>query len=184
MKAVRGITLIELVVVIILIGILAMALSPIMVSSLRAYNNTQNNVVILDKLRYAIERLAREMREVTDNDPDVTTNFALNMSTIAPVFTRDYVSCVDANCSNTTTNTVTVSIDQSASAVTLAYSSPAIDSQVLTDQLKSLTFSYYDKDGVSTISPVNVRYVDISLALVDDNNNTYSQYTRVQLRSR
>ncbi len=64
METVRGFTLIELVISTVVIGIMAMALSPLMLSSLNAYDNTLGNLVLLDKLRYATERLAREIRGV------------------------------------------------------------------------------------------------------------------------
>lgn len=185
MKYVRGFTLIELIIVISVIGIMASALAPIMQSSLRAYDNTLNDLIVLDKLRYATERLAREIREVKDNDTTANTNFAFtSMSTSAPVFTRDYNTCADSTCNTITTVTRTVTVGNAGSTVTLAYSDMSgTGAQVLTDQVSSLAFAYFDKDGVSTASTVDVRYVQISLTL-NQNGNDYTQRTRVELRNR
>ena len=166
MKNARGFTLIEMVAVIIIIAILAAAVAPMALSSLRAYDATLNSITTLDKLRYATERLARELRAVNYNG----TNFIINMSTSAPVFTK--------------TDGVAVTVGNAVPTVTLAYSTiAATPTPVLTDQVSALSFAYYDQDGVSTASSSAVRYVEISLTLAQG-AQLYSQRTRVALRNR
>ena len=70
----RGFTLIEWVISLIVIGILAMVGLPILSSSTRAYSATQEGLSTLSKLRYATERLAREVREVRRN-PSLPTEY-------------------------------------------------------------------------------------------------------------
>lgn len=163
-----GFTLIEAVVAIVVLGLLTVAAMPMLENALRAYQATNNSVAILGKLRYATERLARELREVRHNG----ASYDLNMSATAPVFTR-----VDG----ATTRVVTVA--QGGGAVTLSYDTPAVNpAPILTDELGTLSFSYFDQDGVATASSVAVRSVEIYLALVRG-GATYEQRTRVALRN-
>jgi len=184
MQRTRGFTLIEMVIVTIIIGIMAAVLSPLMLSSLRAYSETVDDVAVLDKLRYATERLAREIREV--NYDSATTSYLFISSVAAPsnsmTFTRSYYDAAGA----VTTRNVTAG--NTGSAVTLAYSDIAGNApQVLTDELGAagnLAFSYFQQDGATpATSNIDVRYVQINLTLLH-NGNTYPQRTLVELRNR
>lgn len=167
-----GFTLLEAVAAIVVLGLLIVASMPMLENALNAYTATNNSVAILGKLRYATERMARELREVRHNG----ASYDLNMSLTAPVFTR-----VD----NVTTRVVTIA--QGGGVVTLNYDAPVLvpvnPVPVLTDELGTLTFSYIDEDGVATVSAVNVRAVEIYLTLVRG-GATYEQRTRVALRNR
>lgn len=168
----RGFTLIEAVLGIVLLGILAMAAMPVITGGITAYATTTTSLNTLSKLRYATERMAREVREVrrstvTPADYDIITNISTGTST-SLVFTKS-----DGN---------QVSLNLSGANVTLAYSTPAVSS-TLTDQASGLTFRYYQNDGTTAASSVsNVAFVDIQLDLVES-GNTISQRTRVALRN-
>lgn len=173
----RGVTLIELVIVTMIIGILSAVLAPVMVSSLRAYQATLGDVVVLDKLRYATERLAREIREVSYDYSGNSFQFA-SMGANSMQFTRVFYDAAGAASAPTT-----VTVGNTGSAVTLAYSTPVVAAQVLTDELQTLTFTYLDKDGgTSGITVSNVQSVRITLTLVH-NGNQYTQETQVELKS-
>lgn len=180
MPRTRGFSLVELVIVIIVIGIMAAVLSPLMLSSLRAYDTTLGNVVVLDKLRYATERLAREIREVNYNS---NTGFAFtSMGANTTTFTRTFYN------SSGTATVATVTVGNTGSAVTLAYSTPAVAAQILTDELgnsSNLVFSYLDQNGtvLGSPTPTTVYAVRIALTLIH-NGQPYTQRTQVELKNR
>jgi MSHA biogenesis protein MshO len=169
MRKIRGFTLIELIISVVVIGIIAVAATPVMVKSMDAYNATLDVAITLDKLRYASERMAREIREATVG--------TFNMNTAAPQFTRDdYAGTI---------NTIRgVSIVRSGEIVNFSYNNPTVTpTPVLTDQATALSFAYYDADGASTPDAAAVRYVEINLTLAA-NGQSYTQRTRVALRNR
>jgi prepilin-type N-terminal cleavage/methylation domain-containing protein len=165
----QGFTLIEMVMVIVILGILTALTAPIFSQGLTAARLTTENLSTLAKLRYATERLAREIRQVNHNGGsyDVSTMAATNM-----VFTKaDTVS-------------TTVSITVSGATITLAYSAPAVFG-VLTDEVSNMSFAYYDNNGAVTASSADLAFVEINLTLQNPTTGgSYSQRTRVALRDR
>lgn len=159
-----GFTLIEMVLVITIIGILTAAVTPIAVSWVGAYNATLNTAVTLDKLRYASERMARELREVKSTSSGYQFSI-MGASSLA--FTQ-----------GTTGRTVTIA--KNGNNITLSYSDVVGVTPVLSDQVSSLAFRYLQQDGTIATDQSSVRYVEISLSLLQD---TYSQRTRVRLRN-
>ena len=179
----QGYTLIEMIIVLVILGIMAAALAPVALNSLLAYDATLGNLILLDKQRYAIERLAREIREVKY---DSTTGYAFSTSVSATsnsiAFTRVFY-----DTSSTATADTVVTVGNTGSAVTLTYSLPAgVGARVLTDELGAtgnLIFSYFKQDGTAATSLTDVRFVEISLTL-SRNGNSYPQRTRVELKNR
>jgi prepilin-type N-terminal cleavage/methylation domain-containing protein len=164
-----GFTLIEMVMVIVILGILAGLTAPIFSQGLTAARLTTENLHTLAKLRYATERLAREIRQVNYNGSayDVST-----MTGSSLVFTKD------------DTVTTTVSITHSGSNLTLAYGTPSV-SGVLADEVSSMSLAYYDADGAVTASSTDLAFVEINLTLQNPTTGgSYSQRTRVALRDR
>lgn len=165
----RGFTLIEMVIVIVIIGILAAFSAPLLLGTFEAFETNQTNLVTLTKMRYATERMAREIREVRFSGGV----YAIVMGATSLQFTK-----------NDAAGTV-VTITSAPPLVTLQYSTPAMNA-TLTDQVAAngLQFQYFDINNVATASTANVAYVDIDLTLTDPNSGAMQQRTRVALRNR
>lgn len=162
-----GFTLIEMVMVIIVLAVLAALTAPMMLKGMQAYEGTHKSLRTLDKLRYATERLAREIRETNL----AAGTFVISMATAPPLtFTK--------------TDGVSVTVSSAGSNLSLSYSAPAV-SDVLTDEYSSVVFAYFNANGATTTAATEVRYVEITLALTNPTNGqNYSQRTRVALRDR
>lgn len=165
----RGFTLIEMTMVIVILGVLAAATAPLVANSFRAYETNQSNLVTLTKLRYATERIVREVREVAFNG----TNYQIGtMGANTLSFTK-----------NDAASTV-VTITSAPPLVTLQYSTPAMTA-TLTDQVTSLQFQYCDINNVCGVALANVAYIDVVLTLTDPNSVPPAvQRTRIALRNR
>lgn len=167
LKKPAGFTLLEMAVVIVIIGILVAAVTPIAVSWIGAYSATLNAAVTLDKLRYSVERIERELRDVKSIGGSYQFG---TMGATMTTFTQ-----------NSTGRTVTIA--QSGNTVTLSYSDVSGVTPVLTNQVGSLGFRYLQQDGSNqTVDPTLVRYVEISLTLTQG-GQSYSERTRVRLRN-
>ena len=165
----RGFTLIEMTMVIVIIGLLAAFSTPLLLGTFQAYETNQTNLVTLTKLRYATERMAREIREV--RFAGGVYNIVMGATSLQ--FTK-----------NDSAGTV-VTITSAPPLATLQYSTPAM-SATLTDQVAAngLQFLYFDINNAATASTANVAYVDINLTLTDPNSGAMQQRTRVALRNR
>src|SRR5206468_3344373 len=71
---VPGFTLIETVMVLIIIGILAVFIAPVLSTAVNSYDTTSRNIEVLTKMRYAMERMAREIRSIR-RDPVNVGNY-------------------------------------------------------------------------------------------------------------
>ena len=167
-RAGAGFTLIEFVVVIVALSVLSALLAPLFANMFRAYELNQTNLVTLSKLRYATERIAREIREVAYSGGNYQ---------IAPMGTSP-LSFIKNDAAGTG-----VTISAAAPFVTLQYSTPAMTA-TLTDQVAALQFQYYDINNAVTASNAAVAYIDVTLTLTDPNSGAATQRTRIALRNR
>lgn len=191
-----GVTLLELTLVIALIGILGSAAVPAVMASFKAQARTTDNGVMLDKMRYTLERLAFEIRELSPTSITTMTNTRL-------VFSRTDYAPLTAATYTPTARIVTLDlippqfvtvangtpVNQCNGKLTLNYSvpilSPAGTIPVLTDGVCDLNLNYYDQANAVATTAATVRYVRISLTLAPTTGGAqFKQYTRIALRNR
>lgn len=165
-----GFTLIEAVMVIVLIGILAAVGAPMIANGMRLSFQTRHDLETTSQLRYATERIAREVREIA------WAGSSYNISTMS----ASQLAFVNGNGT-------AVSISRSGTAISLGYGaigSASLTSQAAAPPAEGLRFTYRDFDGVETTSPAAVRFVDIAITLANPTTGaTYTQRTRVALRN-
>jgi prepilin-type N-terminal cleavage/methylation domain-containing protein len=174
----RGFTVMELVIAIVIMGILSVV-GVSMISdtftTARVVNARESSA---NDARYALERLAREIREVKFIDK--ATGYAITtMAGTNMVFTKD-VGGAD----------VVVTITQTGSDLTLGYSSPAAISAVA-KQVSAFSLQFLKVDSTSatastsaTTLPTDVRFVVISLTVTDSTSGKQvTERTRVALRN-
>ena len=160
----QGFSMVEAVVAILLMSILAVAAIPLISTGVEAYQITSSQIVTLSKLRYATERIARELREVRRTGVNYDTTTAPGASV---VFTK-----LDGN---------QVTITGAPPLVSFGYQIPAATS-TLTDQVSALAFRFLDINGSATVSTALVAFVEVSLSLTVD-GAVLQQRTRVSLRN-
>lgn len=169
----HGLTLIEMLITLVVIGILGGVAAYGIAGGALAYSTSEEAVTTLGKLRLASARMAREIRSVRRN-PISTSNYDIATMT-ASTFAFNRLEADDVTVTG-------VTITGAPPLVTLAYSTPA-GSQILTDQVASLTFSYIQADASTPATgSADVAFVEIELELAS-NGNTYAERTQVALRN-
>jgi prepilin-type N-terminal cleavage/methylation domain-containing protein len=166
MRRVEGFSLVELIMVIVILGILAAFVGPVLFNAMRAYDQGQQGAQTQAKIRYAMERLSRELREIRRQTTDATLLDVTSMSAASMAFFK--------------TDGTPVSIGAAGNQVNLAYSTV---SAMLTDQLGSFSLAYYQPDA-STVATTasSLAFVEISLRL-SEGTNLFSARARVDLKN-
>jgi prepilin-type N-terminal cleavage/methylation domain-containing protein len=173
----RGTTLIEMLIVVVLMGILGVWGSTMVSDNYRTVQIADSGKKSADQLRYALDRLSRELREVKFTS---ATGYAVT-STLAPsatniVFTRT-ISGSD----------VAITINKSGSTVTLGYSTAS--TSTIASQVNAFTIDFYTVDSLTgavsaTTSASALRYMVMSMTVTDSlSGQTVTERTRVTLRN-
>ena len=186
--AARGFTLLEVVLVIIILGILAAFIAPILSTALESYDHTARNLALSTNMRYSIERMAREIRTVR-RDPANSANY--DIPSIGSTSKLDLCRADGTR----------VSIERPAAANTeirLDYATgfsstctaTAANSTVrtLTDGVTAFTFAYLQNDGTTpATNTANLAFIDIDMTLAgrttDGSTPTLRSVVRVYLRN-
>lgn len=167
----KGFTLLEMIVTITTLALLGMLLTPYLTLSVRAYNDNSATLGVLGELRYASERIVRELREIRRN-PFSVSNF-------------DIVTPLSAtNITFVRNDGEAVTIEATPPQLNLRYNSVASNAPFpLSASLQSLTFSYLQNDEITTATGSNdVAYIEFEILLLA-NGQTYNQRSRVALRA-
>lgn len=153
MRRVEGFTLAELIMVIVILGILGAFVGPVVYNAIRAYDSVQKSTNTNAKVRYAMERIAREMRDVRRQITD-STNFDIpSMTASSMVFFK--------------TDGTQVVLNGVGNVVNLAYSTLT---GMLIDQVQAGSFSLaYFEQGGSTLAGTasSISFVQVSMTLTE-----------------
>ena len=163
----RGFTLMELVISILVLGILGATAAYGIQNGVIAFQATEEALDSLGKLRYATERVSRELREIR-RDPLDSSRY--DITTLA----TDTIEFVKQDGTE-------VTLASAGGTLTLEYDDPS-GAQVLTNQLNAFTLIYLDADGNVTADPAQVAFIDVQITLSDASGNL-PQRSRVALRS-
>lgn len=169
MRRIEGWSLIELILVIVVLGILAAFAGPVLLNAVRAYDTTQAAIATHAKMRYAVERMAREVREVRRQ----TTDAAF----------LDFTSMTAASMAFFKTDGTQVILNAAGTNVQLSYVGTA--GAVLTDQVQAGSFAvaYLQQDTVTpAATAASISFIQINLALTDG-TNVFPGRVRVDLRN-
>jgi prepilin-type N-terminal cleavage/methylation domain-containing protein len=166
MRRIEGFSLVELVLVIAILGILAVFVGPVLYNAIRAYDTVQTSGQTQAKVRYAVERMSREIREIRRRVTDVR---ALDIATM-------------------TTNTLTFVNTQGRTIViartgnTLTLSDTTL-SGVLTDQINAFSLAYFQPNASTVAANASsLGFVQISLA-VSEGSAVFASRVRVDIRN-
>ncbi|WP_077037385.1 hypothetical protein [Pelomonas sp. KK5] len=175
-----GYTLVELAFAGGLLGSLSAVAGLMWVDSLSTVSAVETDNAGIAQARYAMERLAREIRQVKWG----TTGSAYCITTFTSsqlVYRRtSNGSSYDPTCG---TGDLLVTVALSGSAVNLAYSaSPAASSNIAAD-VNSFALSYLDSSLTVTNSAASIRYVQITLTMKPASGQTTTLRTLVALRN-
>ena len=166
MRRVEGFSLVELIMVIAILGILAAFVGPVLFNAMRSYDQAQKGVQTQAKMRYAMERMSRELREIRRQATDATLLDITSMTATSLAFFK--------------TDSTPVAIAAAGNQLNLAYSTV---SAMLTDQLGSFSLAYYQPD-TSTVATTasSLAFVQISMTL-SEGTNLFSARSRVDLKN-
>lgn len=167
-KRQRGFTLMELVISILVLSILGATAAYGIQNGVIAFQTTQEALDSLGKLRYATERLTRELREVRRDPLD---NSRYDIAVLDP----DSIEFIKQDGTE-----VTVAVN--GATLTLEYDNPA-GAYILTDQLSGFSLGYFDVDGNTTSDAATVAFIELEIVLADG-SGSLPQRGRVALRSR
>jgi prepilin-type N-terminal cleavage/methylation domain-containing protein len=166
MRRVEGLSLIELVMVILILGILAAFVGPVLFNAMRSYDSGQEAMLTQAKMRYALERMSRELREIRRQ---ATDSAALDIATMSAT-TIDFFK----------TDGTRVVLAAAGNQLNLSYPPTT---GMLADQVGAFSLAYFQPNGTAVAGNTSsLAFIQISLA-VSEGTNLYSARVRVDLKN-
>lgn len=169
MRRIEGFSLAELIMVIVILGILGAFVGPVLMNAMRSYGTVQTSVATQAKMRYAMERMGREMRDIRRQTTDSTFLDITSMTASSMAFFK--------------TDGTQVILNGIGPSVNLAYVGTATG--ILTDQVQAGSFAlaYFQQDASTVpLTAASISFVQISMTLTEG-TNTFPARVRVDLRN-
>jgi MSHA biogenesis protein MshO len=176
-----GATLIEVIVVIIISGILVVFIAPILTTAVDSYDRTSRNIEVLTKMRYAMERIAREIRSIRRDPLNVDTYDVVTGSMTATKFEFCRPDGTRVTIDNTTLSTE-IALGYTA-GFTSTCTASAATTRTLTDSVTLFSLTYRTITGAVAAGKTDVAYVDIALSITGTGTSAYSSSMRVDMRN-
>jgi len=158
MKKTKGVTLIELTIVIVLVGILAVALGGFIVQAVNAWQFVDTRNEISNAAKKALDWMVRDIREIKDK-------YSINTADTSHLDfynTQSPQETIDIRLAGTT-------IYRSTDGGTTRFP--------LCDNVQNLTFTYFDDNGNQLSTPVSdttlIRKIKIELTVEKKNRQIY-----------
>lgn len=166
-KNIKGFTLIEMVMAIVLVSILALLVGPLLGISIQSYLFHSDRVGLQEASNLALARMSREIKQVRNDQSFVAA-------------TADTFTFINLDNQQ-------IRYRMSGNGIARTQDAQPETGLVDSVQTNGLTFTYYDEDGnvISVITPAtisNIRGVGISIAFAS-NLGTLSSQTFVRLRN-
>ncbi|MBU0455320.1 MAG: prepilin-type N-terminal cleavage/methylation domain-containing protein [Pseudomonadota bacterium] len=143
-KKQSGFTLLELVIVIIIVGIVVVGSSELLLYGFKGFAIGKQQVEANWQGQVSLERMVRDLRAIRSS----------------------------SSISQATANAITFTdIDGESIQYHLTGQQLMRNTRVLSDDIQSLTFSYYDEDGNSTVTINNIRYIVVALQIMNGSSS-------------
>lgn len=172
----RGFTLIEMVMTIVLLGIIAAVLAPILSTTIGGFHAARTRSDLTDQARLVMERLTREIREASPDPADITvgaggTSLQFNQLT-------GLVGLADNGINYTKTYSAcrTVQVSTAGNLLNWDDDNDGNADAILTSNLNRIIFDY------SPGTMINSGVVSIELSL-DNNGETINVYREIHIRN-
>jgi type II secretory pathway pseudopilin PulG len=157
----------ELVISILVLGILGASAAYGIQNGVIAFQTTQEALGSLGKLRYATERVSRELREIRRDPLDSSRYDIATLGTTTIEFVKQ--------------DGTEVTITATGGTLTLEYNTPS-GAHILTDQLSAFSLAYLRADGITPADATTMAFIDVQITL-SDASGPLPQRSRVALRS-
>jgi prepilin-type N-terminal cleavage/methylation domain-containing protein len=156
MRKIKGFTLLEMVIVIVVLGIVASIAAPMIYTAAQASQAQSRLSDILGQARSAMIRMSRDLRNIRSTD---ASDLVMGASSL---------SLIDVNTD--------------AIAYTLSSGNLLRNGQILAQGVSNLSFTYYDANAAVTAVNANVRYIKFSFTVT---RNTISEtfYNLIYVRN-
>ncbi len=197
MHPAAGISLIELVIVMVLIGVLATLSAQPLLRAFHARSVVSNNLTAIDSLRYATERMVRELRQARYDARG--TGFQLRaLDPISGISNASSGLCFERVGGNEGNTLAQQALRVTAGVATLdSVSFPVctpVQPQALATRVSGLRFDYWTYGAAGNAQPLalsitdpdfgtRLAFIDISLTVSSASGSPVSYRSRVVLRN-